>query len=227
MAIVRNFGCIECGGFARASDCSVQCKQWHKEPVRRHECCLWRGRNPVDGEPEYRRVRRSYGLGLALAGCLIAAPVGNANVPEPSKNVDLKRYAGEWFELARYDNGFERGCEGVTAEYAVKPTGEVRVINTCREGSATGPIRRIEGSAKVVDGSGNAKLNISFFGPLCVGNYWIIDRASDYSWSIVGEPSGRYLWLLSRTKSKSNLAAMTRRAKAIGYDTSLLRVTAQ
>lgn len=166
-------------------------------------------------------------LALALAGCAPAGPVGNASVPQPTKTVDLTRYTGLWYELARYENGFERGCEGVTAEYAAKPNGEIAVLNTCRKGSPTGPAKKIEGSAKVVPGSGNAKFKVSFFGPFYVGNYWIIERAPDYSWAIVGEPSGRYLWLLSRTKSKSALATMTRRAKSLGYDTSLLRVTAQ
>jgi len=164
---------------------------------------------------------------LALAGCVPAGPIGNASVPQPTKTVDLTRYTGLWYELARYENGFERGCEGVTAEYAAKPSGEIAVLNTCRTGSLTGPAKTIEGSAKIVPKSRNAKLKVSFFGPFYVGNYWIIDRAQDYSWSIVGEPSGRYLWLLSRTKSKSALATMTRRARALGYDTSLLRVTAQ
>lgn len=165
-------------------------------------------------------------LALGLAGCVVAGPVGNAKVPEPTKRVDLNRYTGLWYELARYENSFERGCEGVTAQYAAKADGEIAVFNTCRKGSPTGPAKTIEGSAKVVPGSRNAKLKVSFLGPFYFGNYWIIDRAPDYSWSIVGEPSGRYLWLLSRNKSKSALATMTRRAKALGYDTSLLRVTA-
>lgn len=176
---------------------------------------------------KYRSAAAVLLLALGVAGCVPAGPIGNASVPQPTKTVDLTRYTGLWYELARYENGFERGCEGVTAEYAAKPNGEVAVLNTCRKGSPSGAAKTIEGSARGVPESGNAKFNVSFFGPFYVGNYWIIDRAPDYSWSIVGEPSGRYLWLLSRTKSKSVLATMTRRAKALGYDTALLRVTAQ
>ena len=176
---------------------------------------------------KYRSAAAVLLLALGVAGCVPAGPIGNASVPQPTKTVDLTRYTGLWYELARYENGFERGCEGVTAEYAAKPNGEVAVLNTCRKGSPSGAAKTIEGSARGVPESGNAKFKVSFFGPFYVGNYWIIDRAPDYSWSIVGEPSGRYLWLLSRTKSKSVLATMTRRAKALGYDTALLRVTAQ
>ena len=166
-------------------------------------------------------------LALVLAGCMVSGPSGNKNVPEPAKAVDLQKYAGRWFELARYENGFERGCEGVTAEYTALPSGDIGVLNTCRKGAPDGPVKTAEGKAKVVAGSENAKLKVSFFGPFYVGNYWVIDHAPDYSWSIVGEPSGRYLWLLSRSKSKKNLATLTAKAKALGYDTTLLRVTKQ
>lgn len=164
---------------------------------------------------------------LLLSGCAVSGPVGNSDVPQPAKSVDLNLYTGLWYELARYENGFEKGCEGVTAEYTLKPDGDVRVLNTCRMGSPSGAVRTSEGSARVVKNSNNAKFKVSFFGPFYVGSYWILDHANDYSWSIVGEPSGRYLWLLSRTKSQSVLKALTRRAQTLGYNTALLRATQQ
>ena len=166
-------------------------------------------------------------LAVALTGCVGSGPVGNSSVPEPAKTVNVMRYSGVWYELARYENGFERGCEGVTAQYSLKPNGEVRVLNTCRGEAPLGPARTSEGSARVVQDSGNAKFKVSFFGPFYVGNYWVLDHANDYSWAIVGEPSGRFLWLLSRTKSKSVRSELTRRAAHLGYDTSLLRPTMQ
>lgn len=159
---------------------------------------------------------------LFLAACTGAGPVGNPSVPQPKKSVNIAAYSGVWYELARYENGFERGCDAVTARYTPKANGEVSVLNTCRDGVA---IRSIEGRARVVPDSGNAKFKVSFLGPFYVGNYWILDRAPDYSWAIVGEPSGRYLWLLARTKSKAVLATMSRRSETLGYDPSLLRVT--
>lgn len=141
--------------------------------------------------------------------------------------MNLERYTGLWYELARYENGFEKACEGVTAEYALSTDGTIDVVNSCRLGSHSGPVSSVRGKARAVEGSGGAKFKVSFFGPFYVGNYWILDRAHDYSWSIVGEPSGRFLWLLSRTKSKRALAVMTQRAKALGYDISMLRVTDQ
>jgi hypothetical protein len=72
------------------------------------------------------------------------------------------------------------------------------VLNTCHKGGPTGPVKVIEGKAKIADAATKAKLKVSFFGPFFVGDYWVLDHADDYSWSIVGEGSGRYLWLLTR-----------------------------
>jgi apolipoprotein D and lipocalin family protein len=169
----------------------------------------------------------SIALLFLVSACVAFGPVGNRDVPEPVRSVDIKRYLGLWYEIGRYENGFERGCEGVTAEYSLGGNGEVRVLNTCHLGSPSGPSRSSEGSAKFVRGSNNAKFKVSFFGPLYVGDYWVLDRASDYSWSLVGEPSGRYLWLLSRDNSPAALTKLTRRAAELGYDISLIRPTKQ
>lgn len=165
----------------------------------------------------------------ALSGCatLQRGPVGNPAVPQPAKSVDLNRYAGLWYEIGRYENGFERGCEGVTAQYALRDDGLIGVTNTCRQGAVDGPIKTAQGKAKVVAGAQNAKLKVSFFGPFYLGDYWVLDRADDYAWSIVGEPSGRYLWLLSRTAQPSaqTRATIMERTQALGYDLSLVRET--
>jgi apolipoprotein D and lipocalin family protein len=161
---------------------------------------------------------------VAVAGC-VAGPSGNRHPPQPAKAVDLDRYAGLWYEAARYDMRFERGCDGVTAEYSKRPDGLIRVVNTCRQGGPTGPVKVVEGKAKIVDAATRAKLKVSFFGPF-FGAYWVLDHADDYSWSIVGEGSGRYLWILTRKPpTPAELKALTERAGAMGYDTAMLRVT--
>ncbi|MDR3506266.1 MAG: lipocalin family protein [Caulobacteraceae bacterium] len=164
--------------------------------------------------------------GVALAACvpLSRGPVGNAAVPQPAKAVDLRRYLGRWHEIGRYENSFERGCEGVTADYSLRNDGLVQVINSCRKGE--GPVKVARGRAKVVEGSQGAKLKVSFFGPF-FGDYWVLDHADDYSWSIVGEPSGRYLWLLSRLADPAPQVrqGIEARARSLGYDASLIRVT--
>ena len=163
---------------------------------------------------------------LMLGACatLQTGPVGNSSVPEPARSVDLNAYLGRWYEIGRYEAGFQRGCEGVTADYSLRDDGLIGVVNTCRQDSLDGEPRRVEGKAKVVEGSGNAKLEVSFFGPFYLGDYWVLDRADDYSWAIVGEPSGRYLWLLSRTPDPAPAVRQRIRDRTaeLGYDLSLL-----
>jgi apolipoprotein D and lipocalin family protein len=164
-----------------------------------------------------------------LAGCATGRPSGNRAVPEPAKTVDLGRYAGRWYEMARYDAGFEHGCEAATATYALRPDGLVSVVNACRQGGPDGPVRSVSGRARVVPGSGNAKLKVSFFGPFFIGNYWVIDHADDYSWTIVGEPTGKYLWILTRDPTPDAAAkdALIARVAALGYNTAMLHLTRQ
>ena len=169
------------------------------------------------------------GVAVALGACatLQRGPVGNAAVPQPAKPVDLDRYLGRWYEQARYEAWFQKGCEAVTADYSLRDDGLIRVLNTCREGAVDGPEKQSDGKAKIVADSQGAKLKVSFFGPFYVGDYWELDHADDYSWSIVGEPSGRYLWLLSREArpSADRREALNARVRALGYDLSLLRET--
>lgn len=168
------------------------------------------------------------GTALVLQACRsMDTKRGNASVPEPAKAVDLDRYLGLWHEYARYDNRFERNCEGVTAEYAKRDDGLVSVRNTCREGSPDGRARASEGRARVVPDSNGAKLEVSFFGPFFFGKYWVLDHADDYTWSIVGEPSGRYLWVLTREPRPSGELGnmLIARARALGYDTTQLKFT--
>jgi apolipoprotein D and lipocalin family protein len=167
-------------------------------------------------------------LVLVLGGCaaLSRGPVGNRAVPQPAKSVELDRYLGRWYEIARYEASFQRGCEAVTADYSWNGDGSIRVLNSCRQGSVDGKLKTATGKAKIADSQTQAKLRVSFFGPF-YGDYWVLDHADDYSWSIVGEPSGRYLWLLAREArpDPAMRSTLESRAKALGYDWSLVRVT--
>ena len=161
---------------------------------------------------------------LVLAACAgKPGPVGNSAVPQPAKAVDLQSYLGRWYEMARYEAPFQKGCEGVTADYSLREDGKIKVVNSCVKG---GKADQATGKAKVVEGGNGAKLKVSFFGPF-YGDYWVLDRADDYSWSIVGEPSGRYLWILTRTaKPDATIRQqLETRVKQLGYDWSLIRIT--
>ncbi|WP_423141636.1 lipocalin family protein [Parablastomonas sp. CN1-191] len=172
------------------------------------------------------------GAALAVSACIPrGGPVGNAAVPQPAKAVSLGAYLGPWYEYGRYENSFEKDCEAVTANYARRSDGLIRVTNTCRQGSVDGKVKQSVGKAKIVEDSADAKLKVSFFGPF-YGDYWVLDRGEPgpdglYPWSIVGEPSGRYLWLLTRAQrpDEATRALLERRARELGYDWSLVRLT--
>lgn len=171
----------------------------------------------------------SLGLALTLSGCAALAPpppVGNRAVPQPARAVELDRYLGRWYELYRYDAAFQKGCEAASADYSRNPDGTIRVLNSCRKGAVDGPLKTATGRAKIADTATGAKLRVSFFGPF-YGDYWVLDHDEDYRWSIVGEPSGRYLWILSRDPAPSEAvrAQLRQRATQLGYDVSLLRET--
>lgn len=167
-------------------------------------------------------------MGMTLSGCAYfeQGPSGNHAVPQPAKAVDLQQYLGRWYEIARYEASFQRGCVAVTADYSLRPDGQIKVVNSCRRDSLDAPIESAEGKAYVVEGSQNAKLRVSFFWPF-YGDYWVLDHGDNYAWVIVGEPSGRYLWLLFRTPhpAKKLQQAVKARAAEMGYDLSLLRTT--
>lgn len=170
------------------------------------------------------------GMSATLSACatLSLPPVGNRNVPEPNKSVEIDRYLGRWYEVYRYEAAFFKDCEAVFADYTRNPDGSIRVVNSCRKGAVDGKLKTATGKAKIVDTASGAKLKVSFFGPF-YGDYWVLDRADDYQWAIVGEPSGRYMWVLSREPriTDSQKAMLRRRVEELGYDWKLARATQQ
>lgn len=184
-----------------------------------------------------RRLALAATLALILPACVgTPGPVGNASVPEPAQPVALEAYLGTWYEYGRYEAPFQEGCEGVTAEYSLRETSgasNIRVINSCYQDGLDGEFRQSTGRARVVEDSDGAKLKVSFFGPF-FGDYWVLDRgepnaSGQYPWSIVGEPSGRYLWMLTREAQPDEAmrAMLEARVRELGYDWSLVRLTQQ
>lgn len=140
----------------------------------------------------------------------------------PTKSVDVGRYLGKWYEVARYDQWFERNCHRATAVYTLRPDGKLGITNACVLDDGT--VKTAQARGKIVPGSGSARLKVSFFGPFYVGDYWVLDHGDDYDWAIVGDPSGRFLWLLDRKDdlTPAEMAGLYARAAALGYDTKML-----
>ncbi len=143
-------------------------------------------------------------------------------------SVDLKKYAGKWYEIASYPQYFQKGCHCTIAEYTLSEKGYVIVENRCNKDSVNGKQSNIKGKAFVEEGSGNAKLKVQFFWPF-KAKYWIIDLADDYSFAVVSHPSKKYLWVLSRTSQMEDTVyqGIISRLKAKGFDLSKLQKTQQ
>ena len=139
--------------------------------------------------------------GVLITGCLNQPVYRQSAVPlQTVAAVDLNKYLGKWYEIYRLPNWFEDDdCVTVTAEYGLRSDGGVRVLNTCHKASKQ---EEAKGIAKIVEGSNNSKLRVSFFRPF-YGDYWILDLANDYSWVLIGEPAGKYFWILARDKKLS------------------------
>lgn len=165
---------------------------------------------------------------LAVGVAAVQAPV----TPVPS--VDLDRYVGQWYEIARFDNRFQKTCAGgVTATYARRADGRLDVINACRK--AGGATTSARGVARPAAAGVTSRLEVRFapaflsFLPMVWGDYWIIGLGSDYDWAVVGSPDRKYLWVLSRTPDldAASYEMALDCARANGFDVGKLIRTPQ
>ena len=172
---------------------------------------------------------------MALICAAIMALASQAEPPVRTvDSVDLDRYLGVWYEIARYPNSFQEDCAGdVQAIYAERSDGRLDVTNRCRR--ADGGIEEADGVARVVDRETSAKLEVRFapawlsFLPFVWGDYWILGLADDYSWAVVGTPDREYLWILARTPAlePATYEAALDVVRANGFDPNRLVRTSQ
>ncbi len=150
-------------------------------------------------------------------------------------DLDLTRYAGTWYEVARLPNRFQEECAGdVTATYTLRDDGRIDVLNRCAR--ADGSLDEAQGVARRASASdSNARLEVRFapawlsWLPAVWGDYWVLDLDPDYRWALIGEPRRRYLWVLSRSPGvdETTLRRILATAEREGYDLGPLVRTAQ
>jgi apolipoprotein D and lipocalin family protein len=175
-------------------------------------------------------------VSVAMAAVAMLPPTGTPAQGQAVRTVpfvDLDRYKGDWFEIARFPNRFQRQCVAdVRASYSVRPDGSIDVVNRCR--TATGQTEA-RGIARLVDERTHAKLKVRFapawlsWLPAVWGDYWVIGLAPDYSWAVVGDPGREYLWILARSPQLSveSMAAARAAAHDNGFDVGRLVPTPQ
>lgn len=163
-------------------------------------------------------------LALGCYNLFAAEPAGRTKELNntPASNVDLERYQGRWYELVRKPHSFEKGMSHVVATYTLRPDGKIDVTN---EGIKKGKRKVSRGKARTTDIPG--QLMVTFF--IFPGEYNILEVAPDYSYSVVGGGSPKYLWVLSRTPSlpKETMDGIFARLRDRGYDLSDIIIVEQ
>ena len=169
---------------------------------------------------------------------LASAQVQSTEVPpaplEAIASLDVPRYMGTWYEVAKYPNWFQKRCiANTSATYAVQPNGMLQVLNRCQK--EDGSMSEALGAAKQVGEANSPKLEVRFapawlsFLPFVWGNYWVIDLDPQYQLAAVSEPSRKYLWILSRSKTVEPKAyeALLQRLKQKGFNLDAIEVSKQ
>lgn len=168
-------------------------------------------------------------LACIVLSCFIFA---QQNPPTTVKYVDLKKYVGLWYEIAKIPNSFQDQCvKNTTAKYTLNSNGEISVTNSCID--EDGKEDAADGVVRVVDKKSNAKLEVSFvsfFGwrPFW-GDYWIIGLDQDYKWAVIGTPNRKYGWVLSRSPKldKPTMETIFGILKDQGYDSKKFEISKQ
>lgn len=154
---------------------------------------------------------------LALFSC-------KSNAPLPTvAELDVDRYLGKWYEIARLPNSFEKGLKCVTAEYSLREDGKIRVLNSGVKDDGSAELSSSEGYAVVPDKAFPGQLKVTFFWPFG-GDYYVIALDESYQWSLVGAPNRDYLWVLSRSPQmdEQRYRALLQQADSLGFNTANL-----
>ncbi|PZN93852.1 MAG: lipocalin [Hyphomicrobiales bacterium] len=165
--------------------------------------------------------------GMLLSGCA-GAEMSAGSAPQPAKSVDPARlYTGLWHEIARRPMAITDGCVAGATEYKRGEDGRIEVLDSCRMGTPAGEPKTIGGPGEILDPGTNAKLRVTYtvFGLVpVVRDYWILDRAADYSWFISADPTLKDLYIFTRNPQIGSAARnrLVKRASELGYDVSKL-----
>lgn len=146
--------------------------------------------------------------------------------------VDLDRYLGKWYEIARFDQKFQKGCTATTATYSRSKNGDINVLNECRINFPDGRLKSAKGRAWSTNSPMNSKLKVQFFLrwlkiPFFAGDYWILDLDDDYQSVLIGDQSRKYLWILARNKklAPERYKELVNKAESLGFDSKKLLKT--
>ena len=167
-------------------------------------------------------------LCFACLACSSVALAGCTNAPlDVAPSVDLRRFQGQWYEIAKLPRATQADCHATTSFFRLNAGGDVDVEQQCHLGSATGELKSVLMKAQVGDKSVAAKLSLQI--GAFSGDYWILEVGEHYEYAVIGTPSRAYLWILSRTPTldATTTKGVLERAAAKQFDTGRLEYTPQ
>jgi apolipoprotein D and lipocalin family protein len=162
-------------------------------------------------------------IGVALTACASTPPT----IP-PVANVDLQRFMGDWYVIAHIPSFPEREAWNAVESYQLDNNGRIETTFQFRKGSFGAPLKTMRPVGRVVEGTNNAVWDMQFVWPI-QAEYVIVDLSADYSKTVIGRSKRDYLWIMARTPTitDADYAALVEKSKALGYDTSKLRLVPQ
>lgn len=156
---------------------------------------------------------------ITISSCSASENINTTTV----KELDLNRFLGQWYEIARFDHTFERGMVGCTATYSLNADGTIKVVNAGYKNNLDGKFKETEGKARRPNDAEPGKLEVAFFWNF-YADYYVLELADDYRYALIGSKKSKYLWILSRTPKmdETDLNHVLETARTRGYDTEKL-----
>ena len=174
----------------------------------------------------YKKIKKAIPMknlfksALFISIVLLFTACSSKNPPlQTVEKVDLQKYLGTWYEIARFEHFFEKDCKNVSANYSMMDEETIKVINKCTK-ITSNEFKEAMGRAYAVDSS-NSKLKVSFFRPF-YGDYWVLILDENYEYVVVGTPSREYLWILARNKTITAEVknSILEKLPSLGFDAS-------
>jgi apolipoprotein D and lipocalin family protein len=178
-------------------------------------------------------VYKRLGVGMLLSAATLLPAQANSTL-QTIPRLEVPRYMGTWYEIAKYPNSFQKHCASETkAQYTPLPDGQIEVINHCREPS--GKVSEAVGRVRQEGGAESPKLKVRFapawmsWVPMVWGDYWVIDLDSNYQLAAVSDPNREYLWILSRQPkvAADSYQALLARLQQKGFDLKKIELSPQ
>ncbi len=163
---------------------------------------------------------------FGLAGIVMIITLSCSNNVQMNKidtttvgTLEIEKYLGTWYEIARFPHSFEKNLVGVTANYSLRKDGKIRVVNQGYKGTLEGKLSRAEGKARIPDPADPSRLKVSFF-LFFYGDYYVLELDEEYRWAMIGSSSPDYFWILCRTPrmDENVYRKLLDNARERGYD---------